>query len=127
QREREERLAGRPGALRRLEHRAAIGLELPAEVLDLDAGQAAREPVDRARAEPAGEALVALAAPAGGDLGALLERVEQLRDLLGRVLQVAVERHRDLAARREQAAGQGGRLPEVARELEHADRRVLRL
>ena len=84
----------------RLEDLAAVGLERAAVVVQAQPADAADQPVGDARRQLAGERRVlAVLAPAGDDVVALLELVEQARDVGRIVLEVGVHRDDDVAAR----------------------------
>ena len=87
----------------RAEHRlhrvAPVGVERAAEVGDVDAREAAQHAVDEPRRQRSAPRVVARGATAARDVVSRLDRLDQARDVLGRVLQVAVHRHDDRAAR----------------------------
>src|SRR5579863_2616630 len=77
---------------------AAIGLEGSAEVVDVDAGEPGHEPVGAARRNAAHDEVVnAILAPAGNDVVAFLEFLEEAGNLIGIVLQIAVHGEDELA------------------------------
>ena len=61
--------------------------------------------------------------PAADEVEALVQLRQQLRDLGGVVLEVAVDRDDDVAAGLGEAGGEGGRLAEVAAQPDDADAR----
>ena len=63
-------------------------------------------------------------APSADHVVALVDRGEQARNFFGRILQVGVERHHDLAAALAKAGEYRGVLAEVARQFDHAHRAV---
>ena len=82
----------------RLDRVAPIRVERAAEVGDVDAREAAQHPVDQPRGHGAAPRVVARAAPSACDVVARLDRLDEARHVLGRVLQVAVHRHDDRPA-----------------------------
>ena len=78
----------------------------------------------RLRREAAIGVVVALLAPSADHVVALVDRGEQPRNFLGRILQVGVERDDDLAAALAKAGQYRGVLAEVARQFDHAHRAV---
>src|SRR4051812_46992168 len=102
-----------------LDHFAAIGLERGAEVVDVDAGEFGHQPVGAARGKAAHDKVVdALLAPAGNHVVALFEFLEEVGDLVGVVLQVAVHGEDVLAGGMIEAGGQCRSLSEVAAQLD---------
>ncbi len=108
----------------RAEHRrhdlAAVRVERAAEVGDLDAREAAEHAVDHPRGKRATPGVAAGDAAPAGDVVAALDGREQPGNVLGRVLQVAVHRHDDLAARAGKTRVHRGVLAEVALEADGA-------
>src|SRR5215203_5573213 len=112
------------GAEHRLDGRAPIRVEGAAEVGDLDLREAAQHPVDHpARQRPAPRVVAGGAAP-GGDVVARLDRLDEPRNVLGLVLEVAVHRHQDLALCAGEARVHRRVLAEVALEADPVDARV---
>ena len=111
----------------RLDRGAPVGVEGAPEVGDRDAGEAAQHPVDQARGQRPAPRVVARGAAAAGHVGAGLDRGDEARNVLRLVLQVAVHRHDDLAARPREARVHGGVLAEVALEAHGVDARVGRV
>ena len=108
-----------------LDDLAAVGLEGGAEVVDVDAAEDRHEPVGDARGNAAEEEVVAaLLAPAADDVVALFELGEEVGDLVGVVLQVAVHGEDEVALGVVEAGGEGGGLAEVAAELDDEDAAV---
>ena len=111
----------------RAEHRldggAAVGVERAAEVGDLDAGEAAQHPVDQAARQRPAPRVVPRGAAAARDVVAGLDRLDEPRDVLRLVLEVAVHRHDDLAARAREAGVHRRVLAEVALEADGVDAR----
>ena len=70
--------------------------------------EATQQAVDQPRRDPAGDRVATVDAAARRDVGAL-ERREQLRDVLGRVLKIAIHRHDRFAS--------GPREPRVHRRM----------
>ena len=111
-----------------LDHRrhdaAVVAAEHAAEVRERDA----REPPHHRVRQPRGVAPEEGVLPAFADrvdqVVPLAERRDDLRDFLGRVLQVRVERDDPLSARGLEAGHDRGVLAEVPREGEHAQLRV---
>ncbi len=104
------------------EHAGAVGLEAAAQVLELQLGDLADDAVGNLGghlAQP--QAVLAVLAPAGHQIQVFLEQTgHQLGDVLGVVLQVAVERDDDIAARGVDAGLHGGGLAEVAPQVDGA-------
>ena len=99
---------------------AAVRVERAAEVRDRRRGEAAQHPVDQPRGQRPAPRVVPGGAPAAGDVDAGLDRGDEPRDVLRRVLEVAVHRHDDLAA--------GANEPRVHRRMlaEVASKRIAR-
>ena len=112
----------------RAEHRhddvAAVGVEGAAEVGDVDLREAAEHPVDQPRGQRPAPRVAPGGAPAARDVAAGLDRGDEARDVLGRVLEVAVHRHHDLAAGAGEARVHRRVLAGVALEAHGADARV---
>jgi hypothetical protein len=105
-----------------LDHAGTIGLEGGAEVVQRDAGQLGHHPVGDARGQAARPvAIDAVGAPAAGDVVALGELGEQLRQIFRRMLQVAVHGDDHLAQGVIEAGGERGRLAVVAGQFDDAD------
>ncbi len=108
-----------------LDDLAAVGLEGGAEVVDVDAAEDRHEPVGGARRDAAEEEVVAtLRAPAADDVVALFELGEEVGDLVGVVLEIAVHGEDVVALGVVEAGGEGGGLAEVAAELDDEDAAV---
>ncbi len=98
---------------------AAVGLEGGAEVVDVDAAESGHEPVGGAGGDAAeNEVVAALRAPAADDVVAFFELGEEVGDLVGVVLEVAVHGEDVVALGVVEAGGEGGGLAEVAAELD---------
>ena len=114
-------LPEQPDLLREL---AAVRSERRAEVVQLQpeilriSQLAARD--GQRRSDPLGPSVP----PAAHHVVALLERLEEARDLLREVLEVRVERDQDLAARRVEPRLQRRGLAVVARQVDHAQARL---
>ena len=104
----------------RLDRTPPVRVERAAEVGDVDAREAAEHPVDHTgRQRPAPRVAPRCARPAG-DVGAGLDRVDEQRQILGGVLEVAVHRHEDVAARADETRVHRRVLAEVALEPDRA-------
>ncbi len=86
--------------------------------------EAAQHPVDQARGQRAAPRVAPGGAAAARDVRAGLDRRDEARDVLRRVLEVAVHRHDDLAARAREPGVHRGVLAEVALEADGAHARV---
>ncbi len=74
-----------------VDHLAPIGLERRAEVVNIHAGQLGHQPVGNARRNPAHDEVVdALLAPAGDNVVALLELLQEIGNLRRIVLQITI-------------------------------------
>ena len=71
--------------------------------------------------------VLAILAPAADDVVAALEHLDHRRDVVRIVLQIAVGRHDQPAARVREAGGEGRGLSEIAAEADHAQVRIARL
>ena len=92
-----------------------------------DARELRHQPVGDLRRHAARPQVVhALLAPAADDVVAFVELREQLRNFLGRVLQIAVHGDDHLAGGGVESGGERGRLPVVARKADRAHVRVAR-
>ena len=87
----------------------------------LHAGDLAGDGVEDLRRDPPRERVAALRLPARDEVVALVELREQARDLGRVVLQVAVDRHDDVARRLGEAGVERGRLAEVPAQADDAD------
>jgi len=102
-----------------LEDFGAVGLEGGAEVVEVDAGGFFHEPVGDAGRDFAGDGVVdAVLAPAAGEVVALVDFFEEIGDVFGLVLEVAIEGDDDGAGGFVEAGGEGGGLAEVAAEAD---------
>ena len=102
-----------------LDDLAAIGLEGGAEVVDVDVAEDRHEPVGRARGNAAhDEVVAAMLAPATDDVVAFFQFGEEVGDLVGVVLEIAVHGEDEVALGVVEAGGEGGGLAEVAAELD---------
>src|SRR6185312_856142 len=108
----------------RLDRAASVRIERTAEVGDLDACEAPEHPVDHARGQRTAERILPNAAPPARDVVARLNRLDEPRDVLRSVLQVAVHRHDDVAAPTRKPGMHRGMLAEVAFEPNRADTRI---
>ena len=114
-------------AQQRVERRAVEEAEVAGVGLELDLGEPAHERVEPARGgELEARLALALAALGDHDVGALAPALDQLGDQLRRVLEVAVDHHHRVPARVVEAGGERHLVAERAREVEHADARVVR-
>ncbi len=101
-------------AQHRLERLPPVRVEGAAEVGDRHAGEAAQHPVDQPRGKrPAPGVTTSDPAPAR-DVRAAVDSRDELRDVLGRVLEIAVHRHDDVAARADEPGVHRRMLAEVA-------------
>ena len=99
------------------EHAAAVRLHRAAEVVQRHAGDPRDKAVGDPRRDLAGqERVLAVAPPAGDDVEALVDPVEEPGDVGGVVLAVAVHRHEDRAAREVERGRERGGLAAVAPE-----------
>jgi hypothetical protein len=104
---------------------AAVGLEGGPEVVDIDAGDAGHDPVGAARGDAAEDEIVGtVGAPAADDVVAFFEACNEVGDLVGIVLEVAVHGDEHVALGVVEASGERGGLAEVAAELDDEDARV---
>ena len=69
---------------------------------------------------PAVSLVLALCPPSADHVVAGVDRLQQPRDFLGRILQVGVECHDHLAAALAEAGQDRGMLAEIARQLDHS-------
>jgi hypothetical protein len=83
----------------RVDDRAVVGAQHASLVRHADVGDALAEVVHRLRGHAPPRRVLAQAPDRAHVVVALVHLREELRDLLGRVLQVGVERHDALAAR----------------------------
>ena len=98
---------------------ALIGFVGGAEVVDVNTGELGHEPVGDAGRDAAHDEVVnALFAPAGDDVVAFFELLEELGDLVGVVLEVAVHGEDVFTRGVVKTGGKGGCLAEVAAELD---------
>ncbi len=103
-----------------LDHFAAIGLEGGAEVVNVNAGQLGHHPVGAARGKAPHDKIVnALFAPAGHHIVSLFQLFQEVGNLAGIVLQVAVHGQDELARGVVKTCGQSRGLSEVAAQLDH--------
>ena len=77
--------------------------------------------VEHVREEASRERVAPFRLPARDEVETLVELCEQVRDLRGVVLEVAVDRDDDVAARMSKAGGEGDRLAEVSPQPDDAD------
>ena len=112
----------------RAEHRlhgaAPVRVERAAEVADAHAGEAAQHPVDQRRRERPPPRVASYGTASAGDVRAGVDGGEELRDVLGLVLEVTVHRDEDVAAGAREAGVHRRMLAEVAREADGADARI---
>ncbi len=81
-----------------LQNFGAIRLEGCTEIAQIQAGDFRHQPVRDARRNLARDRVVdAVLAPAAGDIVAFFDLGKQRRDIVGIMLQVAIERHNDVA------------------------------
>ena len=115
----------------RAEHRrhdgAPVGVERAAEVGDVDLREPAQHAVDQARRQRAAPGVVPRRAPSARDVEAAVDGCDELRDVLRQVLEVAVHRHDDVAARPAQPRVHRGVLAEVPLEADRVNARVCRV
>ena len=98
-----------------------VGLEPAVHVVEPDAGDPARDGVEDLRRDPPRERVAPLRLPAGDEVVPLVELGEEPRDLGRIVLQVAVDRHDDVAGGLAEAGVERGRLAEVPAQPDDAD------
>ncbi len=103
----------------------AVRLQRAAVVVQPHARDAPDQPVRDARRQSPRETVLPLLAPAGDDVVALVDLLEQGGDVGRVVLQVAVHRDDDRAARVVEAGGHRGRLSVVPAELDEPEPRVV--
>ncbi len=108
----------------RLDSTPPVSVEGAAEVRDLDAGEAAQHPVDQPRGERASQRVLACAPPPARHVVAGLYRLDEPGYVLGRVLEVAVHRHDDVAAGTRQPRVHRRMLSEVALEAHRPNARI---
>ena len=99
----------------------AVRLQAAVHVVEVDAGDPAGDRVEELRRDPAAQRVASLRLPAGDQVEALVELGEQLRDLGGVVLEVAVDRDDHLALRLGEACGERRRLAEVPAQADDDD------
>ena len=104
------------GAEHRRDRVTAVRVERAAEVGDGDPGEAAQHAVDELRGKRPAPRVAAGDTPPAGHVGAGVHGRHELRDVLGRVLEVAVHRHDDVAPRPREARVHGRMLAEVPAE-----------
>jgi hypothetical protein len=109
----------------RLDGGPAVRIERAAEVGDLDACKAPQHPVDHARGQRPAERILPNTTPPARDVVARLNRLDEPRDVLRGVLQVAVHGHDDVAAPTRKPRMHGWMLAEVALEPNRADSRIV--
>src|SRR5215207_4821024 len=105
----------------RLHGAPPVRVEGAAEVGDRDASEAPQHAVDQARRQRPAPRVVPRSPPPARHVGARLDCRHQLRDVLRRVLEVAVHRHDDLAAGACEPGVHGRVLPEVPLEADSAN------
>ena len=125
QHERLRELLPADGAEHRLDGAAAVGVEGASEVGDGDAGEAPQHAVDEAARQRAAPRVVTRRAAAARDVVPGLDGLDEPRDVLRLVLQVAVHRHDQVAAGARQPGMHGGVLTEAALETDGADAGVV--
>ncbi len=105
-----------------VEEVAAIGFEGGAEVVNIDAGDFADEEVGELGGDAAEEeAIDPFFSPAGDDVVAFVDFGDELGELVGVVLEVAIHGNDDVAAGVIEAGGECGGLAEVAAEVDDED------
>ena len=111
-------------AQHRLERFPAVGIERTPEVGDPNPGEAPQHAVDEAgRQRPPPRVLTNRSAPAR-DVPARIDCFDEARDVLGRVLQVAVHGHDDVTARTHDSCVHGGMLTEVPLQTHGVNPRI---
>ena len=128
------RTAGQDHGLRELlladraEHRldgvAPVRVEGAAEVRDRNAREAAQHAVDHSRGQGAADGVLAPAPASARNVVAGLDRLDESRNVLRLVLEVAVHRDDDVPARPRQPGMHRGMLAEVAFEADGAHAHV---
>ena len=104
-------------------HRAEVaGVER-----DVDIGEPVEQPVEDEVGQPLRDPVLAAAADAVRDVPSFFQLCEELGQKLRRVLEIAVEHRDDIAVGVAQPRGDGGLVPEVARERHDANGLVLEL
>ncbi len=111
----------------RLDRAAAIRVEGAAEVGDVGAGEAAKHAVDEARGERSPPGVPTDDAASAGHVRTALDCRDEQRDVLRRVLQVAVHGDEDFAPGANQPGVHRRVLAEVAFEAHRADPSVRRV
>ena len=112
--------------LDRLDNLAAVGLQPAVEIVEFDAGDPARRPVEEFARPAFADRVAALLLPAGYQVVPFFEdHAAQFGNLVGRILQVGIHRDDDLAFGCGETAVQGCRLAVIAGEADAADRRGL--
>ncbi len=112
--------------LDRLDDLAAVGLQPAVEIVEFDAGDPARRPVEEFARPAFADRVAALLLPAGYQVVPFFEdHAAQFGNLVGRILQVGIHRDDDLAFGCGETAVQGCRLAVIAGEADAADRRGL--
>ncbi len=108
-----------------LENFGAVGLEGGAEIAQLHVRRLGHQPIGDARGKLARDRVIqAVLAPAAGDVVAFLDLFEQRGNVLGSVLEIAVERNDDVALRFVEPGGQRRGLAEVAPQPDHLEARI---
>jgi hypothetical protein len=97
------------------------------EIVDVRRGEAAQHPVDELRGKRAAPGVLAPLAEARGDVGAVRDGFDQLREVRRLVLQVSVHRDDDVAPRADEPCVHRRMLPEIPLEAHRLDARVPRV
>ena len=104
--------------LMHLDHAAVHQAEVAAVERDVQVADRVPEPVEAGVAQPLEETFLPMAANPVDDVIPLLPDADELRDHLGRVLQVAVHQHDGLAARVIDPGRDGGLVAEVPAQVQ---------
>ncbi len=104
------------------QHLGAICLEGGSEVAQFHAGSFRHHPVGDARRDFAQKGIIhAMLTPSAGDVEAFIDLGEQRRNILGRVLQIAIHRDDDVALRFVESRGERRGLSEVAAQADYLE------
>ncbi len=108
-----------------LQNFGAVRFKGGSEIAQIHVGGLRHQPVGDARGNLARDRVIQpVFAPAAGDIVAFLDFFKQRRDVLGRVLKIAVERDDHLALRLVKSGGERRRLPEIPAQPDHFETRV---
>jgi hypothetical protein len=102
----------------------AVGLQRAAVVVQANPGHTPDQPVGCAGRHAARCPVLTVLTPAADDVIALVDLLEQTRDVAGVVLQIPVHQNDHVSRGVVEACRQGGRLPEIAPELDELESRI---